>query len=119
MRRPALACPITGSAAGRGRGSRLMVSATRRLWPGIVSLNLCSGEALWPAIAAVADDAREVGADLRPDLRDHDRGRVACPWVKPEGKAPGQPGGALAWAMNWPPPERWRVAAVETLTPNS
>ena len=75
-----------------------------------IDLELVVGRSVVAAIAAVGDDAREVRADLRLDLRDHGREGVAVE---------GLPGIALAWAMNWPPLERWSVVASETLTPNS
>ena len=84
-----------------------------------IDLELVIGRGVVAAIAAVGDDAGEVGADLRLDLRDHGRKRVAVPRVKPEGRLQGLPGIALAWAMNWPPLERWSVVASETFTPNS
>jgi hypothetical protein len=65
------------------------------------------------AIAAVGDDAREVGADLRLDLRDHGRKGATVPRVKPRAGS-GLPGVALQWAMNWPPSERSSVVASET-----
>ena len=57
------------------------------------------------AIAAIGDDAGKAGADLRLDLWDDRRQRVAVPRVKPEGRLQGLPGRALAWTMNWPPLE--------------
>jgi hypothetical protein len=72
-----------------------------------IDLELVVGRGVVAAIAAVGDDAGEVGADLRLDLRDHGRKRVAVIRV------------AGAWAMNWPPLERLRVVAIDTLTPNS
>ena len=67
-------------------------------------------------MAAVGD---EVGvADLRLDLRDHGRKRVAFPRVKADGRLQVLPGIALAWAMATPL-ERWSVVASETFTPNS
>ena len=62
------------------------------------------------AIAAIGDDAGKAGADLRLDLRDDRRKRVAVVGIARQG---------LGVAANCPPLERWSVTAMETLRPNS
>jgi len=56
-----------------------------------IDLELVIGRGVVAAIAAVGDDAGEVGADLGLDLRDHGGEGVTVV---------GLPGSALAWAMN-------------------
>ena len=64
------------------------------------------GRGVVAAIAAVGDDAGEARSDLRLDLGQDGRKRMAIPRVKPEGRLQGLPGIAFTWAMNWPPFER-------------
>ena len=68
------------------------------------------GRRVVAAIAAVGDDAVEVRADLRLDLGDDGRERMAVIGIARQ---------RLQWAMNWPPFERCSVVATDTLTPNS
>ena len=55
----------------------MIVSVTRGVSDPSIDLELEVGRNVVAAIAAVGDDAREVRADLRLDLRDHGREGVA------------------------------------------
>ena len=77
---------------------------------GDVDLERVVGRGVVAAIAAVGDDASEVGADLRLDLRDDGGERMAVIGVA---------GQRLGVGDELAAPERWRVVASETLTPNS
>jgi hypothetical protein len=68
------------------------------------------GRGVVAAIAAVGDDAGEVGADLGLDLRDHGGERVTVVGVA---------GQRLGVGDELPPLERLSVVASDTLTPNS
>jgi hypothetical protein len=48
IRCSALRWPITGSTADLRLSSPLICSVTRRFWPEMKTVNLCSGGALWP-----------------------------------------------------------------------
>ena len=76
-----------------------------------IDLELVVGRSVVAAIAAVGDDAREVRALICVSISGITvREGVAVVEL---------PVIALAWAINWPPLERWSVVASETLTPNS
>ena len=73
----ALAWPMTARRPSGGSKSRLMASVMPRFWPEMMTFSLWVGRRVVAAAAAVGNDAGQVRADLRLDLRDHGRERAA------------------------------------------